>query len=69
MQVLEPLAELRDEDLVFPGQRQGRPLSVMAMEMILRRMEVAVTLHGFRSSFRDWAGEETDFARVSGEIS
>ena len=67
MQVLEPLAELRDGDLVFPGQRQGRPLSVMAMEMILRRMEVAVTVHGFRSSFRDWAGEETDFAREIAE--
>ena len=67
MQVLEPLAELRDGELVFPGQRQGRPLSVMAMEMILRRMEVAVTVHGFRSSFRDWAGEETDFAREIAE--
>lgn len=48
---------------VFPGQREGRPLSIMAMDMILRRMKVDVTVHGFRSSFRDWAGEETAFPR------
>lgn len=39
----------------------------MAMEMVLRRMETPVTVHGFRSSFRDWAGEETDFAREIAE--
>jgi integrase len=48
---------------VFPGQREGRPLSTMAMDMILRRMKVDFTVHGFRSSFRDWAGEETAFPR------
>lgn len=65
--LLQPLLELRDGDLVFPGQKQGRPLSVMAMKMVLRRMETPVTVHGFRSSFRDWAGEETDFAREIAE--
>ena len=48
---------------VFPGRKPGRPLSGMAMEMVLRRMKVAVTVHGFRSSFRDWAGETTDTPR------
>ena len=65
--ILRPLAELREGDLVFPGQQRGRPLSGMAMEMMLRRMGTPVTVHGFRSSFRDWVGEETDFAREVAE--
>jgi integrase len=45
-------------DYVFSGARRGRPLSQMAMAMLLRRMGRAdVTVHGFRSSFRDWAAE------------
>jgi len=49
-------------ELVFPGQKAGRPLSVMALEMMLRRMKIdGVTVHGFRSSFRDWAAECTNF--------
>jgi hypothetical protein len=40
----------------------------MAMEMLLRRMNmVNVTVHGFRSAFRDWAGNETNFARELAE--
>jgi integrase len=41
---------------VFPG-RPMKPLSDMAMSMLVRRLGVAVTVHGFRSSFRDWAAE------------
>jgi hypothetical protein len=49
-------------DFVFPGLGAARPLSVMAMEMLLRRMNLdSVTVHGFRSAFRDWAGNETHF--------
>lgn len=33
------------------------------MEMLLRRQKQEITVHGFRSNFRDWAGEETEFAR------
>jgi integrase len=54
-------------EYVFPGMRSGRPLSVMALEMVLRRMKVAVTVHGFRSAFRDWAGERTNFSREVAE--
>lgn len=55
-------------EFVFPGQRIGRPLSNMSMEMLLRRMgENVVTTHGFRSSFRDWAGERTAFPREIAE--
>lgn len=49
-------------DLVFAGER-GKPLSDMALSMVLRRMNVDVTVHGFRSTFRDWAGETTAFPR------
>src|ERR1700688_759044 len=58
----------RTGDFVFPGSGAGRPLSVMAMEMVLRRMGLDnVTVHGFRSAFRDWAGNENPFpARGSG---
>lgn len=47
-------------DYLFPGQRGGK-LSGMAMAMLLRRMGHVVTVHGFRSSFRDWAAEMTAF--------
>jgi integrase len=58
----------RTGDFVFPGSGAGRPLSVMAMEMVLRRMNLAsVTVHGFRSAFRDWAGNETHFPREVAE--
>lgn len=46
-------------ELVFASE--GRPLSNMAMMALLKRMKVDVTVHGFRSTFRDWVGEETDF--------
>ena len=54
-------------DYVFPGQRPRRPLSNMALEMFLRRAQSEFTTHGFRSSFRDWAGNETSFARELAE--
>lgn len=52
--------EARSE-LVFPGQRGGKPLSDMTLTKICRDMEVAAVPHGFRSSFRDWVAEEIDF--------
>ncbi len=56
-----------DEGLVFPGRSAEKPLSNMAMEMVMRRMKVDVTVHGFRSSFRDWAGEATEAPRELAE--
>src|SRR5689334_17279593 len=48
---------------VFPGARPGKPLSNMALLMTLKRMgRDDLTTHGFRSTFRDWAAERTDFA-------
>lgn len=48
-------------DPVFPSVKGGKPLSSMAMAMLLRRMDSVVTAHGFRSAFRDWASETTGF--------
>jgi integrase len=60
-------AELRSlaaSGFVFPGTGLDKPLSNMSMEMLLRRMKKTdFTVHGFRSSFRDWAGDETDHSR------
>jgi integrase len=65
--ILNKMYEARTHDYVFPGSLGGRPLSVMAMDMVLRRMGQDVTVHGFRSSFRDWAGNETRFPRELAE--
>lgn len=49
------------DGFLFPGTKDGRPLSNMALLMLLRRMGRGdLTAHGFRSSFRDWVSEATD---------
>jgi integrase len=61
--VKQAMADYPDSDFLFPGQKPGKPLSAMALEMMLRRMKVKdATVHGFRSSFRDWASECTNFS-------
>ncbi|WP_454655138.1 tyrosine-type recombinase/integrase [Bosea beijingensis] len=66
--ILEEMKKVRVSDFVFPGQKPNRPLSAMAFEMLMRRMGVPeFTPHGFRSSFRDWAGDETNFPREVAE--
>jgi len=60
--ILTVMQDDRRSDYIFPGEKSDRPLSVMALAMVLRRMEIEnVTVHGFRSSFRDWAAECTNF--------
>jgi integrase len=66
--IVREMEAARTDDHVFPGQRRGRPLSNMSMEMLLRRMKAdGVTVHGFRSAFRDWAGDKTTFPREVAE--
>lgn len=66
--LLETLCANRASDYVFPGQKLHKPLSGMSMAMLLRRLgENDVTVHGFRSAFRDWAAEETDYPREIAE--
>lgn len=55
-----------DDDLVFPGTRG--PLSDMSLTAVLRRMKVEATVHGFRSTFRDWAAERTSYASEIAEM-
>lgn len=51
-------------DWVFPGTKGGMPLSNMSMDAVLRRMgHTDITVHGFRSTFRDWAGETSTHPR------
>jgi integrase len=68
IEILALMQSIRTSDYVFPGRRRGKPLSSMALEMVLRRMRVeGVTVHGFRSTFRDWAGELSHFPREVAE--
>ena len=53
------IAKAMDEDSVYLFSRNGKPLSNMAMPMLLRRLNKNITVHGFRSTFRDWVSEET----------
>ena len=57
----------KTSEYVFPGRSGEKSLSNMAMDMVLRRMKADVTVHGFRSTFRDWAGEMTDTPREVAE--
>jgi integrase len=64
--ILEDMRPLRtgDDDFIFPGLLYRKPLSNMSMAAVLKRMGCGdITVHGFRSTFRDWAGESTDFPR------
>jgi integrase len=58
--LLAKLPRLDDGDFLFPGVRNGRTLSDMAMLELLRGMRPGLSVHGFRSSFRDWVGDATD---------
>jgi integrase len=61
--VLRRVHDAKVNDVVFSGQKAGRPLSNMALLMMLRRMgREDLTAHGFRSTFRDWAAERTGVA-------
>lgn len=67
--IIEPLKAL-ESPFVFEGQKRNKPLSNMAMLMLLRRMNIeGVTVHGFRSTFRDWVNEATNTPREVAEIS
>jgi len=66
--LLRKLAETKVNEFVFPS-RPGKPLSNGALLALLRRMNRSdLTAHGFRSTFRDWAGEQTNFPREVAEM-
>jgi integrase len=67
--ILDGMRKIRQGDHIFPGGKAARPISNMAMLMLLRRMDRGdLTAHGFRSSFRDWAAERTTFAAEVAEM-
>jgi integrase len=53
---------------VFPGKFAGRPLSNMTLLMMMKRMGRPEVPHGFRSTFKDWASECTDFPGMVSEM-
>lgn len=53
---------IEDSPYIFPGPLSGAALTDMALLELVRGMDVPVTVHGFRSSFRDWVADETDTA-------
>src|SRR3546814_10665468 len=61
MAIVSALHEDGETGFVFSGTSPDKPLSIMAMSMLLRRMKAGVTVHGFRSSFWDWASDTTGF--------
>ncbi len=67
VKIAEAMLKVRVSEFLFPGSKQNKPLSTMALEMVMRRAEANFTVHGFRSAFRDWAGERTAFAREVAE--
>jgi integrase len=68
VEVLRKLGPGEPDAFILPGRKPATHLSNMAFEMLLRRLKLAdFTVHGMRSAFRDWAGEETDHPREVAE--
>jgi integrase len=65
---VEPLRGVSD-DFIFPGRKGGGLSSMTFLVLLQRRMNRAVTAHGFRSAFRDWCGDEGDVPRELAEAS
>ena len=67
--IVKEMAAIRSGDLVFPGIRHGEGMSNMTLLALLRRMKrTDLTVHGFRSTFRDWAAERTNFPAEVAEM-
>jgi integrase len=62
MATLERVRGLSD-GLIFPSRRSGRPVIDGTLAVVLKRLDVPVTVHGMRSTFRDWCEEMTGFPR------
>ena len=65
--IVSEMQQVRQNDYVFFGARVGRPLSNMALLMLLRQHHPGFTVHGFRSSFKDWTAERTEFPNYLSE--
>jgi integrase len=69
IQLVSEMADIKLNEFIFPGTKPGRPLSNMALLTLLKRMGYGhVTVHGFRSTFRDWAAECTSHPGEAAEL-
>jgi integrase len=69
LEIIKAQAKVREGEFVFPGGKSRRPLSSNALLALLKRMKRDdLTVHGFRSTFRDWAAEQTNYARDVAEM-
>lgn len=69
LRLLQQLDRQRSSQFVFPGRKMSAPLCKMAFHKLLARMgQTDITTHGFRSTFRDWAAEQTNFSREVAEM-
>jgi integrase len=67
--LLKAQAKVRQGDFVFAGGRPGRGLSNMAMAALLKRMKREdITVHGFRSTFKNWCSEQTNYPNEVSEM-
>jgi len=67
LRLLEALPRFAGNDLVFPSPR-GLVMSDMTLTAVMRRMKREEVPHGFRSTFRDWAAERTNYPREVAEM-
>ena len=63
--ILAEMSAIRVSDYIFPGHYDGQPLNADALRLVAKRLNPAITTHGLRSTFVDWAAEKTEF---SGEL-
>ena len=67
--LLGAMRAIRQSDYVFPGYKAGRPIGGNAIGVLAKRVSGAdITVHGLRSTFRDWAAERTNFPREVAEM-
>jgi integrase len=59
--ILKPLHAIRTGAFVFPGRKANDHLKRKGLQFLIGNMKLAGTIHGFRSSFRDWAAEKTTY--------
>ncbi|VUZ28996.1 Prophage integrase IntA [uncultured Comamonas sp.] len=61
--VLVKIPRIEGSDLLFPGRSSEQPISEMTLTMLMRRQGLEYVPHGFRSTFRDWGGDNTEYPR------
>ena len=69
MKVIKEMEPFRrhTDNYVFPGQAQGKPISEPSLLKVVKQQDKTLTVHGFRSTFRDWCAEQTSFPREVAE--